>query len=58
MVKKKLIAYDATSVLDVLYLKGSQFDVSCNKDVVHENVQLCPFLLKPAATSRLHKFKR
>jgi len=35
----------------------SQFDVPCNKDVVHENVQLCPFLLKTAATSRLYWYE-
>ena len=33
----------------------SQFDVSCNKDVVHENVQFRPFFLEPAATSRLQQ---
>jgi len=35
----------------------SQFDVSCNEDVVHENVQLCPFFLKPPATGRLYRYE-
>jgi len=35
----------------------SQFDVSCNEDVIHENVQLCPFFLKPSTTSRLYWYE-
>ena len=35
--------------------KHSQFDVPCNKDVVHEDVQLCAFLLKTTSPRRLWK---
>jgi len=43
---------------EVAHLAGtSQFDVPCNKDVVHEDVQLCAFLLKTTSPRRLYRYK-
>ena len=36
----------------------SQFNVPRNEDVIHENVEFCPFFLEPPATGSLQKCKR